>query len=92
MNEVLTTDEVADLLECEPKTIEEKLRRGELPGVKLGRSWMCPRQALLETLNDLAKKNLAEHLAIAPPIAYLPSSQRGTKRTAPPLPKWPTNP
>lgn len=92
MSDVLTTDEVADLLECEPKTIEEKLRRGELPGVKLGRSWMCPRQALLETLNDLAKKNLAEHLGEAPPIADLPGSRLGKRRTAPPLPKWQTSP
>lgn len=92
ISEVLTTDEVAEMLECEPKTVEEKLRRGELPGVKLGRSWMCPKQALLETLNDLAKKNLADHIPIAPPIACLPSSQRGTRRSAPPLPKWPTNP
>ena len=88
MSDVLTTDEVADLLECEPKTIEEKLRRGELPGVKFGRSWMLPRQALMETLNDLARKNLAEHLQVAQPLA----NRGGTKRTAPTLPKFPKFP
>jgi excisionase family DNA binding protein len=91
MNPVLTTDEVADLLECEPETVEDKLRRGELPGIKLGRSWMCPRDALMETLNDLAKKNLeTRHVPL--PIGALPTTRRGTKRIAPPLPKWPTSP
>lgn len=92
MGDILSTQEVAELLECESKTVEEKLRRGELPGVKLGRSWMCPRQALFETLNELAKKNLAEHLGAAPPIAGLTNSQRGKRHTAPTLPKWPTSP
>lgn len=91
MSDVLTTDEVADLLECEPKTIEEKLRRGELPGVKFGRSWMLPRQALLETLNDLARKNLAEHLGEAPSIENFDKKygRVNLRKALPLLPKFP---
>lgn len=91
MSDVLTTDEVADLLECEPKTIEEKLRRGELPGVKFGRSWMLPRQALMETLNDLARKNLAEHLDKAPAIENFDKKygRVNLRKALPHLPKFP---
>lgn len=83
MIDVMTTNEVADLLDCEVKLVEERLRCGELPGLKMGRSWLCPRQALMETLNDLARSNLGVRMA-ATPIAGRPVSQRGRKRTAPP--------
>ena len=52
--EILTRDEVAALLDCEPKTVEMKVRAGELPGVKFGRSWVFPRDALMQRLNDMA--------------------------------------
>ena len=57
MNDVLDETEVAALVDCEPKTIQEKARLGELPAIKFGRSWRFPRAALLDALNDLAKAN-----------------------------------
>lgn len=78
MNDILTTDEVADLLQCEVTTVEEKLRQGELPGVKFGRSWMCPRLALLDTLNQQANANLR----LLTPVAAAVAKQRGRKRAA----------
>ncbi|MNL84786.1 Helix-turn-helix domain protein [compost metagenome] len=45
---------MADLLDCEPSTVEEKARNHELPGVKIGRSWLFPRQALMQRLNEMA--------------------------------------
>lgn len=83
MHEILTTDEVADLLQCEPKTVEEHLRGGKLPGVKLGRSWMCPREALLETVNDLARSNLGVSLRPVA-IAVRQVTRHGKKRNEPP--------
>lgn len=58
MNPILSIDEVAKLLECAPKTVENQLRAGELPGVKFGTGWICPTEALIETLNNLARRNL----------------------------------
>lgn len=58
MNPILSIGEVAVLLECAPKTVENQLRAGELPGVKFGTGWICPTEALIETLNDLARRNL----------------------------------
>jgi len=78
MNDILTTDEVADLLQCDVVTVENKLRKGELPGIKPGRSWMCPRVALMEVLNQQAHQNIAVY--IAPPPMSVPA-QRGRRRS-----------
>lgn len=87
--DILTTDEVADLLQCEVATVEEKLRRGELPGIKPGRSWMCPRQALLDSLNQQALANIK---TVSRPKVAAPSQRPGTRRTAPPSLSQGSNP
>ena len=46
MNDVLDEVEVACLLACDQKTVQEKARSGVLPAVKFGRSWRFPRTAL----------------------------------------------
>ena len=57
MNDVLNEAEVAEILDCEPSTVQEKARLGELPAIKFGRSWRFPRVALLESLNARALAN-----------------------------------
>lgn len=57
MNDVLNETEVAAILDCEPKTVQDKARTGELPAIKFGRSWVFPRSALLQKLNELALAN-----------------------------------
>jgi excisionase family DNA binding protein len=52
--ELLSKEQVAELLRCEVVTVEEKTRSGEIPAVKIGRSWVYPRAALLQRLNELA--------------------------------------
>ena len=54
---VLSEEEVAAILVCEPSTVQEKARLGQLPAVKIGRSWRFPVVALLESLNSKAKAN-----------------------------------
>lgn len=80
MNDILTTDEVAELLQCDVLTVENKLRKGELPGIKPGRSWMCPRVALLEVLNQQAHQNIA--IRVSPQPMNSPAlAQRGRRRS-----------
>lgn len=55
---VMTTAQVAELLDCTQQTIEEKARLGLLPSIKYGRSHIFPVEALLNQLNELAKDNL----------------------------------
>lgn len=51
MKPILTTAEVAALLECSEETVEIAARDGRLPGVKYGRAWVFPLQALCDALN-----------------------------------------
>lgn len=54
MNDILTEKEVADLLSCEPETVQARARSAELPGLKFGKSWVFPRSALLHRLHNQA--------------------------------------
>lgn len=52
--EVLTTTEAAELLQISTKTLLRLAREGELPGIKLGRSWRFARRELLDQLSGVA--------------------------------------
>ncbi len=46
--------EAAEYLECSPTRVLELLRTGVIPGVKLGQSWVIPRQPFYEAVAALA--------------------------------------
>lgn len=83
MSDILSKDEVASMLDCEPSTVEEKARNHELPGVKIGRSWLFPRQALMQRLNEMA---LAQPTQPRPQGVIKSSQKRRAPPTLPPLP------
>ena len=43
----MTTGEVAQLLHLHPKRVQTLARAGRLPGVRVGRKWLFPRERLL---------------------------------------------
>jgi excisionase family DNA binding protein len=47
---VLTTTEVAELLQVDEAAIRALVRKGELPGRKIGRDWRFSRAAVLDWL------------------------------------------
>ncbi len=47
MTDILNETEVAELLACEPSTVQTMARNGDLPAVKFGKHWRFPRVALL---------------------------------------------
>ena len=49
-DEVLTTDETAQLLKVSKKTLLRHPRDGDVPGAKLGRVWRFRRSELLDLL------------------------------------------
>lgn len=59
----LGVDDVADLLNCSPKTVLEKAGSGALPGAKFGKSWAFKTSDVEQYINDeierqtLARKN-----------------------------------
>ena len=48
--EVLTAEQLADLLQVDAKTVRSLAARGDLPGRKLGREWRFSRRAVLDWL------------------------------------------
>lgn len=80
--DVLTHEELAELLDCEVSTVEDKLREGKLPGVKFGRSWVCPRSAVLQALHDEAMKNLEAKQPSGQVMSIVP--KKAPKRRVPP--------
>jgi excisionase family DNA binding protein len=50
--EVLTTAQLAELLQVDETTVRTLARRGELPGRKVGRDWRFSRTAVLGWLAD----------------------------------------
>jgi excisionase family DNA binding protein len=54
MKDYLTTEEVAELLRVQPKTVRRMLCAGELPGVRVGKAWRVPRVELARRLAPVA--------------------------------------
>jgi excisionase family DNA binding protein len=63
----MTVDHVADMLLCDKETVSERLNKGELPGLKFGRSWVIPATAFFKRLNDLALEEADKRRAESSP-------------------------
>jgi len=86
-SEVLDAAEVAALLRCSVKTVEEHARRGTLPGDKFGDAWVFPRAALIACLNERAVEAAAKRRREAErpaPLARAHPPAPGHTRPAPP--------
>lgn len=91
---VLDVDTAAQLLRCEPSTVRERLRQGDLPGVKLGTDWVLPAGALLQRLDELALEESARRRAPTPApqaVALRPVPGKAPRRP-PVLPVLPALP
>ena len=58
MTEFMTVEEVAHLLRVTKKTIYRLLERGDIPAVKVGRSWRFKKAAMNEWLSSLSAKSV----------------------------------
>ncbi|MBK6471318.1 MAG: helix-turn-helix domain-containing protein [Betaproteobacteria bacterium] len=87
-DETIDSDTCSFLLHCEYKTVEDLARRGIIPGLKLGKSWMFLRSQVLEAARALAATEAKERVAPAQPAdAHRPKRQM--KRPPPVLPDLP---
>jgi excisionase family DNA binding protein len=57
--DVLTAEQLAELLQVDEKTVRGLATKGELPGRKLGRHWRFSRQAVLDWLATPERKRRA---------------------------------
>lgn len=53
-DQILTVEEVAEILRVTPRTVAEWSRAGDLPGFKMGRNWLFFEDDLLEHLASRA--------------------------------------
>lgn len=51
-NTLMTVDEVAEFLRLKPETIRSMARRGDLPGIKLGRVWRFRRSSISQLIEN----------------------------------------
>lgn len=51
---IYTVTQVSEMLGCTEEVVAERLNQGDLPGVKYGRSWVIPADALRDRLNEKA--------------------------------------
>ena len=63
VNETIGSDQCAELLRCTPEQIEELARVGDLPALKIGRSWLFVRSDLLSYLAERARAEAQERRA-----------------------------
>ena len=68
---ILTTLEVAELLQCSDETVEIAARDGKLPGVKFGRTWVFPLAALLDCVNAQGASEMTARRAADPAPAHV---------------------
>jgi excisionase family DNA binding protein len=57
--DVLTVEQLAELLQVDGKTVRSLATKGELPGRKVGRHWRFSRQAVLDWLATPERKRRA---------------------------------
>jgi excisionase family DNA binding protein len=62
--EMMTPQQAADFLQCTRANVYERLRRGTLPGLRVGHEWRVPKSELIA----LARANMdkARHKQAAP--------------------------
>lgn len=77
--------ELAAALGCTPETVQAGALRGDLPGVKFGRGWVFPRDAVLEALNRAARAQAEARAAVkisaAPAgVAVTPAAKPARRR------------
>ncbi len=82
--ETIDSDECAALLRCTSEQVEELARAGEIPGLKIGRSWLFVRSDLLAYLAEKARREADERRAKRQP-GVVQITAKPKRRQPPPL-------
>lgn len=86
----LDTTEVAALLRAESETVLQLARSGELPGARIGKSWVFLREDVMAFLKDRISRDTADrrhqHASIAPFAVAFPARKASRRTVLPPLP------
>lgn len=83
--QIYTADQVAEMMGCSVKTVEDMARRGELPGLKPGGGWIFPAGAMAKRLDEMAIEQAAKRRLPEVPVATTVQVAEG--RRAKPAPR-----
>lgn len=83
-DETIDSDGCADLLRCTADQVEELARAGDIPGLKIGRSWLFVRHDLLSYLAEKARAEAQERRSKRQPNV-MPITQKPRRRLPPSL-------
>lgn len=64
--EKLSLEQAAEYLECSVDTVLSELRRGSLPGLKPGHSWVIPTNAFIQHVNLRAMHEMKGRAEVKP--------------------------
>ena len=82
---VLSSEQVAEMLLCDVTTVHEQSLKGNLPGLKFGRAWCFPTDALAARLSELALAEAERRRATGKALGV--SVGKKQQRVPPPLPQ-----
>lgn len=88
-DETIDSDGCGLLLHCDHKTVDELARRGTLPAIKFGKSWIFIRAQVVETVAQMASKQARERAASHSPLGVLMPRVAKAGRPLPKLPSMP---
>lgn len=70
--ELLSPEQAAAFLGCSSDLVVRMLGRKQLPGIKVGRAWRIPREALAEALLTMAKDHWALPARVKVSVVQMP--------------------
>lgn len=83
----LTPAAAAEMLRCSTKTIEDRLRAGDLPGEKFGEGWILPTEAFVQRVNEIALEKMLQRRKARNPLPPVAVAVKSRLRQPPPLPE-----
>ncbi len=85
---ILDLRQIAELLRCSEEQAASQLASGNLPGVKFGKAWIAPADALFSRLNEIAIEQANERRTRdrLVPVAATVDASRVAKKRPPALP------
>lgn len=85
MNPLLNSDEVAELLFCTKRVVEEHARTGRLPGAKFGDKWIFPSTLLIEAVTKICRQEAENRTKPHQPFGVQISASVAKKKSLPGL-------
>lgn len=78
LNPILTAEQVAELLHCSRRTVEDHARAGTLPGAKFGDGWVFATDLLMETIKKISLERVSSETQTT--SVLLPTKKNKTTR------------